>query len=42
MSHFSKLDISNYPATGRWLERISARPAYQRMVKVDRDALAAS
>lgn len=40
MANFAALDISDYPAIGLWLERIAQRPAYQRMVQIDRDALA--
>jgi glutathione S-transferase len=30
MAKFGAMDISAYPNIGRWLERISARPAFQR------------
>ena len=41
MSQFAPLDISNYLGIRRWLDRINDRPAFQRAMKVDTDALAA-
>jgi glutathione S-transferase len=34
MSAFAPLDISDYPHIRKWLDRISARPAYQKAMKV--------
>jgi len=34
MSKFGAMDISAYPNIRRWLDRISARPAYQRAMKI--------
>ena len=34
MQQFSPLDISAYPSTRAWVDRISARPAYRKAMKL--------